>query len=68
MNECGTEPECGCLLRFACEMPEYRELHQSSLLETSEFARAVAAEKIKKLTNLTNVSDVKMTRFGYRVD
>ena len=38
------------------------------MLETSEFARAVAAEREKKMTNSTDVSDVKMTRFGYRVD
>ena len=35
----------------------------------SEFARAVAADrKSKKMTNSTDVSDMKMRRFGYRVD
>jgi hypothetical protein len=38
------------------------------LLKTTEFARAHGCRKTKKMTNSTNVSDVKMTRFGYRVD
>ena len=46
------------LLRFACEMPDYSEL-----LETSEFARAVAVED----DEFDGWKDL-MTRFGYRVD
>ena len=40
---------------------------QLSLMETTEFARAPDCRKMKKMTNSTNV-DVKITRFGYRVD
>ena len=41
---------------------------QLSLLETREFARAVAAERGRRcMTDSTDVSDVKMTRFGNRV-
>ena len=41
---------------------------QLSLMETTEFARAPDCRKMKKMTNSTNVLDVKITRFGYRVD
>ena len=41
---------------------------QLSLMETTEFARARDCRKMKKMTNSTNVLDVKITRFGYRVD
>ena len=42
---------------------------QLSLMETiTEFERARDCRKMKKMTNSTNVLDVKTTRFGYRVD
>ena len=37
--------------------------------QLSEFARAVAVERGRiQMTNSTDISDVKMSRFGYRVD
>ena len=41
---------------------------QLSLMETTEFARARDCRQMKKMTNSTNVLDVEITRFGYRVD
>ena len=41
---------------------------QLSLMETTEFATARGCRKMKKMTNSTNVLDVKITRCGYRVD
>ena len=56
------------MFRVACEITEYSELKKSSLLlMTSEFARTVA-QKEGKMTNSTNVTNVKMTRLNYRVD
>ena len=37
-------------------------------METTEFARARDCRQMTKNTNSTNVLDVKITRFGYRVD
>ena len=49
-------------------MPEFSELQLSSLLETSEIRKSCSCRNRGKMTNLMDVLDMKMTKFGYRVD